>query len=313
MILLNKNELQLSMTDEENKKVREGQELEEKEKGILRRYWINIILFLATIISTLFAGAFQITGNFRNAMLNLNLGAPFSFSIMFILLSHELGHYFASRYHKIPSTLPYFLPVPHPLVGTFGAFIKMKGRIMDRNALIDIGSAGPFAGLVASIPILIIGLKLSTIVSLDSVVGKQIMPTLGSSILFRVVSYLVKGYIPPEMGIELHPMAYAAWISLWVTSINLIPMGQLDGGHVSYALFGKKSIWIARGFFVTIMILGIFWMGWLFWGLFTAFIIRFYHPSPVRDDIPLDRKRKFLGIMAILLLVFTFLPVPFFE
>jgi len=301
------------MKGEEGKSIEEGQVGSEKKKSALRRYWVNLVLFLATMVSTLFAGAFQITGSFRGALSNLNLGMPFSFSIMFILLSHELGHYFTSRYHKVQSTLPYFLPVPHPLVGTFGAFIKMRGKIMDRNALIDIGSAGPFAGLLASIPILIIGMKLSTVVPLDTVVGKQIMPTLGSSILFRTIAYLIKGYIPHDMGIELHPMAYAAWIGLWVTSINLIPMGQLDGGHVSYALFGKKSIWIARGFFVAIMILGIFWMGWLFWGLFTAFIIRFYHPSPVRDDIPLDRKRKLLGIMAMILLVITFLPVPFFE
>ena len=301
------------MVDEEGKLIEERQSGSEKKESALRKYWVNLVLFLATILSTLFAGAFQITGNFKDSLSNLILGIPFSFSLMFILLSHELGHYFTSRYHKVQSTLPYFLPVPHPLVGTFGAFIKMKGKIMDRNALIDIGSAGPFAGILASLPILIIGMKLSTIVPLDTVVGKQIMPTLGSSMLFRIVAYLIKGYIPSNMGIELHPMAYAAWIGLWVTSINLIPMGQLDGGHISYALFGKKSVWIARGFFVAIMILGILWMGWLFWGLFTAFIIRFYHPSPVRDDIPLDRKRKFLGILAMILLIVTFLPVPFFE
>lgn len=285
----------------------------EKKHSFIKKYWLNIILLFATILSTLFAGAFQETGKFVDSVRNLGLGLPFSFSLIIILLSHELGHYFASRYHNVPASLPYFLPVPHPLVGTFGAFIKMKGKIRDRNSLMDLGAAGPFAGVIVAIPILIIGINHSQVVPLSEVVGKQLWPTLGASILFRSIVYALKGYIPGDMGLMLHPMAYAAWIGLWVTSINLIPIGQLDGGHILYALLRKKSIWVSRVVFILILLMGLLWMGWLFWGFFTAVVIRFHHPPPLDDEKPLDRKRKIVGVLSIILLVITFLPTPFFE
>jgi membrane-associated protease RseP (regulator of RpoE activity) len=278
----------------------------------LKNTWLNILLFFATIISTLFAGAFQETGTFSDAIANLHLGWKFSFSLMGILLAHELGHYFASRIHNVPSSLPYFLPVPHPLVGTFGAFIKMRGKISDKKALLDIGVAGPIMGLVVAIPLLFFGLSKSSLVEITDVVGHQMMPLLGGSILFKFISFIIFGYVPPELGIQLHPVAYASWLGLWVTSINLIPMGQLDGGHISYAIFGKWHKWISYGVFIVMIILGIFfWLGWLFWAFITSIIVRFKHPPPEDNIAPIDNKRKIIGIIALILFILTFLPIPF--
>ena len=153
-----------------------------------KRVWLNILLFVATIISTLFAGAFQQTGDFYEAIYNIQIGWKFSFSLMGILLAHELGHFFASVYHKVPASLPYFLPIPHPLVGTFGAFIKMRGKITNKKALLDIGVAGPIMGLVIALPLLFFGLKHSVLVNISDVAGKQLMPLLGGSLLFRFFS-----------------------------------------------------------------------------------------------------------------------------
>lgn len=279
----------------------------------LKNVWLNLVLFAATIVSTLFAGAFQQTGSFSEAILNLQLGWKFSFALMSILLAHELGHYFASRFHNVPSSLPYFLPIPHPLVGTFGAFIKMKGKISDKKALLDIGVAGPIMGLVIALPLLFLGLKFSTLVEISDVAGKQWMPLLGGSLLFRFFSFLVFGSIPHNIGIQLHPIAYASWLGLWVTSINLIPMGQLDGGHISYAIFGKYHRWVSYGVFFSLVVMGIFlWIGWLFWAFITSIIVRFHHPPPEDKLIELGLKRKIIGVVALILLVLTFLPVPFY-
>ncbi len=276
------------------------------------KLWLNILLYVATLVSTLFAGAFQATGSFLPAIRNLHLGFPFSLSLMAILTAHELGHYFASRAHRVSASLPYFLPVPHPLVGTFGAFIRMRDKIKNRRALIDIGFAGPLAGLLVAVPIMLVGLTHSTVIPLSQVVGKQVWPLLGGGIFFKLAAYAIHGMLSPEQGLQLHPMAYAAWIGLWVTSINLIPIGQLDGGHISYALFGRYHNIIARISFVGMLALGFLWMGWFFWAILTMLVVRFGHPPPEDDKLPLDGKRKLLGILAVIVFLGTFLPVPFF-
>jgi membrane-associated protease RseP (regulator of RpoE activity) len=274
--------------------------------------WINIGLYIATLASTLFAGAFQATGDFTSAVSNLYLGLPFSLSLMAILTAHELGHYFASRAHGVTSSLPYFLPVPHPLVGTFGAFIRMRDKIHNRRALLDIGCAGPFCGVLVAIPLMFVGLRFSTVVPLSEVVGKQAWPLLGGGLFFKLTAYSIHGILSPEQGLQLHPIAYASWIGLWVTSINLIPIGQLDGGHIAYALFGRYHGIIARVAFVGMLVLGLLWMGWLFWALLTMLVVRFGHPAPADDKSPLDWKRKVLGVIALVIFIGTFLPVPFF-
>lgn len=169
-------------------------------------------------------------------------GYPFSISIMTILLGHEMGHYFASKAHRTKATLPYFIPAPS-IIGTFGAFIKMKSPILTRKALIDIGATGPIVGFILSLIACIIGLKMSKIIPLTY--GEDVF-MLGDSILFSLLVKFTLGNIPAGQDVLLHSVAFAGWIGLFVTSMNLLPVGQLDGGHIAYALFGKWHFYISR-------------------------------------------------------------------
>lgn len=268
--------------------------------------WLNLILFVLTIITTMMAGAFQQGVNPFEG-LNILKGVPFSFSIMSILLAHEMGHYVMSRKHGVRATLPYFIPFPHPLIGTMGALIKIKSPIPNRKALLEIGAAGPWAGIIVAIPITIVGLMLSEVVPVHGQEGLY----LGNSLLFALLSKMVAGSIPPGYDLYLHPMAFAGWLGFFVTSLNLIPMGQLDGGHVIYALLGKKyHRIIARITWVSLVIAGlIWWKGWLTWAII-GLILGLDHPEPLNDHIPLTRNEKIFAIASILLFVFTFVPNP---
>jgi membrane-associated protease RseP (regulator of RpoE activity) len=227
---------------------------------------------------------------------------------MAILLVHEMGHYLMARYHGVQATLPYFIPAPS-FIGTFGAFIRMKSPPMDRRSLFDVGAAGPLAGLVLAIPAVIVGLHLST-VSTDGGSGAGI--TLGSSIFLRFLSQLTLGLLPDEANIIMHPIGFAGWIGLFITALNLIPVGQLDGGHVTYALFGQRHIWVSRLGLAVILALGLtrYWDGWLLWGVLLLFMgVR--HPPTLDSYTPLDLKRKMIGWFVLLVLVVTFIPAPF--
>jgi len=275
---------------------------EEKEKFP----WVNLILFILTIFTTMMAGAFQQGVNpFQG--LNILKGIPFSFSIMSILLAHEMGHYLMSKKHGVRATLPYFIPFPHPLIGTMGALIKIKSPIPDRKALLEIGAAGPWAGMVVAIPITIVGLMLSEVVPVQGQEGLY----LGNSLLFALLSKIIAGPIPPGHDLYLHPMAFAGWLGFFVTSLNLIPMGQLDGGHVIYSLLGKKyHRIIARITWVSLVIAGIiWWKGWLTWAII-GLILGLDHPEPLNDHIPLTRNEKIFAIASIILFIITFIPNP---
>lgn len=265
-------------------------------------YTINIVLFILTIITTMFAGALQ---KGVNPILKIYTGIPFSFAIILILGSHELGHYFASKRLGIAATLPYFIPFPH-LIGTFGAVIKIKAPITDRKALLEIGAAGPLVGLCFAIPAVIIGLKLSTIVPHEQGGWK-----VGSSILFSIISKVVIGDIPEGKGILLHPFAFAGWIGLFVTALNLLPIGQLDGGHIMYGLIGKYQRWIGWVAFFSLFIFGFFWQGWFLWAVLIMILIKIKHPAPLDDISPISLKHKIMGIIAVFFLILTFIPSPF--
>ncbi len=270
------------------------------------KLWIHVILFLLTILTTMIAGAFQQGLNpFQG--LNILKGIPFSFSIMTILLFHEMGHYIMSRKHGVRATLPYFIPFPHPLIGTMGAVIRIKSPIPNRKALLEIGAAGPWAGILVAIPITIIGLAMSSIMPIPQ---NQPGIYLGDSLLFKFLSSVIVGKIPEGYDLYLHPMAFAGWLGFFVTSLNLLPIGQLDGGHILYALLGKNHEKIAMLTWVFLIIAGIFWWkGWLTWAIITLFLgIR--HPQPLNDEIPLDRQGKWLAIASLLLFVLTFIPSP---
>jgi len=268
---------------------------------------LHISLFLVTVLTTLFAGALQQGVDPLEDYAGLLKGIPFACSLLFILGSHEFGHYYMARRNGVDATLPLFIPAPS-LIGTFGAVIRMKSPIMDRRALIDIGAAGPLVGIAVTIPILITGLYLSKVQPIPS----EGAITLGSSALIAFFSWLVHGPLPEGMDVVLHPLAFSGWIGLLVTSLNLMPVGQLDGGHVAYALFGSRQKYLGWFFVAVIIFLGTFFSaGWLLWVVFIYFV-GVKHPPVVYDWVPLDPKRKLIGWLTILVFILTFTPVPTF-
>jgi membrane-associated protease RseP (regulator of RpoE activity) len=274
---------------------------------------LHVLLFIATFLTTLFAGALQ------NGVIpweqpeKIYLGLPFSITLLLILLTHELSHYFMSRKHNVSASLPYFIPAPPPipmLIGTFGAIIKMKPPIYDRRALIDIGASGPIGGFIVAVIAIIIGLGYSSVIPLDQFHDQPGGLALGESLLFIILTKIVLNINPEQYTVMLHPVAFAGWVGFLVTSLNLLPVGQLDGGHISYALFGEKHELIAKAMIPVLIILGIkFWPGWIVWAVLML-IIGYKHPPVVYPDIQLDGWRKFVGFLSLIIFILTFMPVP---
>src|SRR5258706_5697214 len=306
---------------------------------------INIILFVLTVLSVMLAGA-QIPANVaipEDALGQLMLfykymftGWPFALGLMSILLAHEFGHYFAGRYHKVALSLPYFIPLPLVGgIGTMGAVIRMKEMPKNRRILLDVGIAGPLAGLVVAIPVLLYGLSISTLGPVIStaggfiegnsatyllakfaVFGKLLPAPLGyggMSPLLYWLRYYFTGTPAPVGGTDvfISPVAFAGWVGLLVTSLNLIPAGQLDGGHVLYVLLGGKRLRaILPVILVGLGLLGFFWAGWWLWLAILLFFGRLTDES--RDQITeLDPPRRILAIVGIIIFFLVFIPVPF--
>ncbi len=266
----------------------------------------HILLFIATFITTLLAGALL------NGVIpweqpeKIYLGLPFSLTLILILLTHELSHYFMSRKHNVSATLPYFIPAPS-IIGTFGAVIKMKPPIPDRRSLIDIGASGPIAGFIVAVIASVIGLSLSEAKPTGELQGGL---AFGTSILFDFLSKIILHVDPEKYDILLHPIAFAGWIGLLVTSLNLLPIGQLDGGHITYALLGEKHEWISKGMIPVLIGLGLlFWLGWIVWAIIMIFL-GYRHPPVMYPWIQLDRKRKIVGWIALAIFILTFTPAP---
>lgn len=278
----------------------------EVRRGVDRplKYKLSLFLFTVTVITTLFAGAAQQGVNPFVAPSKIYKGLPFSFTLLSILLIHELGHFFASRRHKVGATLPYFIPAPS-FIGTFGAIISMKELPKNKKAIMDIGVAGPLAGFIVAVIAYILGLYL------PSGHSSITISPVGESILSRILIRLIRGDVPEYASILIHPIGFAGWLGLFVTSLNLLPIGQLDGGHISYSLLGDKQRFLA-GFTVFILVfLGLFvWPGWLFWAFLTA-LMGIRHPRPVDSYTPLDTRRKTFGIIALIIFIITFMPTPF--
>jgi membrane-associated protease RseP (regulator of RpoE activity) len=270
------------------------------------KYALNFLLLFLTLLTTIFAGALQEgVDPFKNPE-QLYRGIPFSFALMGILLAHEFGHFLSARRHGLNVTLPYFIPAP-PIIGTFGAFIKMRSPVRDRRMLMDVGAAGPLVGVTVAIPLLVIGLRLSEIRLIQ---GEPSM-NLGSSLLLSLLTRIVVGPIAEGYDIVIHPVGFAGWIGLLVTSLNLLPIGQLDGGHVGYALLGEWQNRLSKIVYGVLIVLGIFgWQGWLVWAVLLWFMgIR--HPMPIDWWVPLDPRRKIIGWIAVAIFILTFIPVPF--
>jgi membrane-associated protease RseP (regulator of RpoE activity) len=269
--------------------------------------FLHIILFVLTLLSTVLVGAMQTGADVLTNPVELYRGLPFAVSLMIILLTHEFSHYFASKWHGVKATLPYFIPAP-TIIGTFGAFIKMKSPIVTRRALIDIGASGPIAGFIVSVAAAIIGLHSSEIVPLSQAKGAL---SLGDSILFTLLAKAVVGVAPADAEILLNPVAFAGWIGLFVTSINLIPVGQLDGGHIAYAFLGERHARLSFILVLLMSVLGLFlWEGWILWAVLLL-VLGLRHPPVVYWEETLDKKRRVTGWIALLILILTFIPDPF--
>lgn len=269
-------------------------------------WYINLLLLVLTILSTLFVGAIGEPG-FTGS--ELWLGWPFSLSMMLILGAHELGHYFAARYHNVPVTLPYFIPMPLSILGTMGAFIRLKAPIKNRRALLDIGAAGPLAGMVFAIPILLYGLYTSEVGPLPTT--EYYLE--GNSILYALAKMLVFGEFLPNgaIDVQLNQVAWAGWVGLLVTGLNLLPVGQLDGGHVTYVLFGKKA---EQFFWPVIFALGGIALfaadgTWVVW-ILLLFVFGRVHAEPLDDVTPLDPTRRAIAIFTLVLFILVFTPIP---
>jgi membrane-associated protease RseP (regulator of RpoE activity) len=271
---------------------------------------IHVILFVLTLLSTLVVGAVHAGVKVEEILSEPSRileGIPFSFTLMFILLTHELAHYFASRYHRTQATLPYFIPAP-TIFGTFGAFIKMTSPILSRRALVDIGASGPIAGFVVAIVACAFGLSNSEFIPMPT--GEEELYVFGSSILFDVLAKVFMGTPPEGFVMEIHPVAFAGWIGLFVTFLNLFPIGQLDGGHVAFALLGRRHVLVSMGLVLMLAIAGaLIWEGWLIWAILMV-VLGLRHPPIMNWEVPLDPRRKLVGIIAIIIFVLTFIPVP---
>lgn len=258
----------------------------------MRPFWLNLVLFLLTVGSTLLIG-----------------GYIYSLSILSILVAHETGHYLASRKYGVPSSLPYFIPFPLPPFGTLGALIRTKGAIPHRKALFDIGSWGPLFGLVLAIPAVIVGFHLSEVADVSQLATGTM--SLGNSPLLSLLQRIVLGKLPPGTDVVLHPIAYAGWVGLFITALNLLPAGQLDGGHIIYALFGPHSKVIFRLTLVGITFICLIYnLGWLLLVILLLFI-GYRHPPPLDDRTPLGWRRKVVGGLAFVIFFTAFTPIPF--
>ena len=262
--------------------------------------WLPPALFVLTLITTSAVGALEY---------GLAGGILYSTSLILILLCHEMGHYLTARHYAVPASLPYFIPSPLPPFGTFGAVIKMGGRIPHRKALFDIAIMGPAMGLVLALPLAGLGIAWSTVTSLDSMPAGETF--LGPSILFSRLIEWIHGPLAPGSGLQLHPLATAGWAGLFVTALNLLPMGQLDGGHIIYALFHRRSVLIYHLVFFAFTLFAVLVQPpWLLFLVLVYLLTRLRHPPPLDEHLPLGSRRFVLGLLAILFLILSFPPIP---
>ncbi len=331
------------------------------------RLWVNVLLFALTVLSVLFAGTiYSYTGPLPDDTLgqigvlvaHLWVGWPFAVSLLAILLAHELGHYFVGRARGAAVSLPYFIPFPLPPLGTMGAFIQLKSLPKNRRSLFDLGIAGPLAGLIVAIPVLILGLSLSTVGTTQNTyytktaAGADVCSNTakvgdtyscpddnmleGNSLLYLGLKYLVKGELLPSplhyntspllywvryfftaspipvggRDVIIHPVAMAGWAGLLVTFLNLIPVGQLDGGHIIFSVFGKRVNVIVPVILGATILLGFFWNGWWLWSVI-IFLLGRFHAEPLDQITQLDSSRKALAALMLVVFLLVLTPVPF--
>lgn len=291
----------------------------EKPKKKIRPIWVNIILLVATVATTTLAGSLQWVSIDGGSLMDLfspvflsNGFVFFSLPLLSILGIHEMGHYLASKRHHVDASLPFFIPLPPPFIlGTLGAFISTREPIPNRKALLDIGAAGPLCGFVVAIPVSLLGLFLMQ--------QNPIMPTgeeAGLTIFYPLVLQGLDALFTIPSNAIIHPTAFAGWVGFFITALNLLPIGQLDGGHVSRALFKEKSRWVTWITLFSVMALGLYTFlvtnfgGWLFFLLFITILVGTQHPAPLNEFSGLDTRRKIIGVVALIVFVICFAPLP---
>jgi membrane-associated protease RseP (regulator of RpoE activity) len=272
-----------------------------------RRVGVPLALFLVTFCTVTINGALLEGVDIFAEPGRVWSGLPFAVALISILLIHEMGHYLTARHHGVPASLPYFLPAPPFFIGTFGAFIKMEAIPSTRAALFDVGAAGPWAGFFASVAAFVIGLQQSRI---EPVTPDSMGLELGDSLLTKALVHWVMGPVPEGFAVYFSPVAFAGWVGFFVTVLNLLPMGQLDGGHIAYAFFGRRhALWARVAWGGVVVCALIFWPGWYFWAFFPL-IFGFDHPPTRTDWNPLRGWRRWGFVMTVLLFVALFVPRP---
>jgi len=288
------------------------------------RVWLHSLLLLLTVATTTLVGAlhyFSFVTGFSREATDLGIAALrepgfyvtglwYSATILAILGCHEMGHYLACRRYGVDATLPFFLPAPLPLTGTLGAFIRIRARIPSKQALFDIAIAGPIAGFVVAVPALFIGLAMSVTERVpDDFVGME----LGEPLLFRAAAWLVWGSLEDGLSINMHPMAFAAWFGLLATALNLFPIGQLDGGHIAHAVLGRRSTYVTLAMVACAIGLTFVSSSWLVWTILMVIMLVAMgpqHPPTLDEHTPLDSTRVAFAVVALVMLIVCFTPVP---
>jgi len=279
-----------------------------------RAWWPNLVLFILTVLSLLYVGAGIALGDALLTDPNRQLteiwrGWPYALSIVLILGAHELGHYFAARYHRVPVTLPYFIPLPFGFFGTLGAFIQLRAPMRNRKVLFDVGAAGPLAGLVFAIPILLIGLATAEVRPLPT--GEPYLLE-GNSILYALAKVVTYGRFLPDGRVDvfLNQLAQAGWTGLFVTGLNLIPIGQLDGGHVLFTLLGNRARQLYGPIILIMAALALFVSeAWMLW-VFLLLLLGRVYATPLDMITPLDGRRRALAVLTLAIFVLVFVPNP---
>lgn len=309
------------------------------------RLWLHLLLFALTVVTTYSAFPWTFGGSEDAQRLRVE-SLAFSLALMAILGSHEMGHYVLARIHRVDTTLPYFIPLPFIGVGTLGAVIRIRGRIPHRNALVDIGAAGPLAGLAVAVPILFWGLCHSRVVDSPAVQSTfpgenslwvllhelfgwvmaklthatpgpeqsftgQMQLIFGDSLLMQGLTRLAVGPLPEGKDVMVHPVVIAGWFGLLVTLLNLLPVGQLDGGHLAFAVLGPRARWVGKGVAIVLFLLMLFaTASWGVWLVVTSKLVGFGHPDVVEPEVPLSRGRKWICALCLVALIACAMPIP---
>lgn len=283
------------------------------------RVWLHVLLLVLTIAATTVAGIYHDLAFRSNFLPILRVritaglvfgGMAYMATILGILGCHELGHYLACRYYDVDASLPFFLPMPITITGTLGAFIRIREPIPTKRMLFDIGIAGPIAGFLVAVPALLLGLSLSRVVPLPPQFSGY---ELGEPLLFKIGSWLIWGHVPDGYSLNMHPIAFAAWFGMLATALNLFPIGQLDGGHISYAVLGRRSTFVTMAMMAVAIGLSYFYASWIVWTILMVVMLLAFgprHPRTIDEHVPLDSVRQWLALFALLMFVLCFTPAP---